>query len=82
MHLNSGILFSTFLRSRMTQYNTATLALEPTSILQIALSFFLTENDDKTMFMQESFNTKMSNRINKDSSLLTVKKLKLPGSYT
>ena len=70
MHFNSGIFYATFLFFRMTRYNTATLALELISFIQITLLFFLTEIDDKIMFLQESNTIKMSNRLNEHSSLL------------
>ena len=66
----------------MTQCNTATLAVEPFSVLQIALSFFdLHDISDKIMFLQESSIIKMSNRLNEHSSLLIARKWKLPCSY-
>ena len=73
----------TFPLFTMTQCNTATLTIEPISIVQIALSFFFDWYDisDKIMFLQELSNIKMSNRLNEHSYLLIVKKWKLPRSY-
>ena len=62
----------------MTQCNTATLAVEPISILQITPSFFFNWYDisDKIMFLQKTSNIKMSNRLNEHSSLLTGQEAK------
>ena len=84
MRFNSGIFYATLLFFRMARCNTATLAVELISVLQIILSFFLTGIDDKIMFLQESSTVKMSNRLNEHSSLsslLIAKKWKLPYSY-